>query len=42
MKKNTKIRQKILTEINEDQRTVLNQFIDSSNAKMITNQNFID
>ena len=37
-----KSEKQLLTEENEDQRAVLNQFIDSSKAKMITNQKLID
>ena len=37
-----KSEKQLLTEENEDQRAVLKQFIDSSKAKMITNQKLID
>ena len=37
-----KSEKQVLTEENEDQRAVLKQFIDSSKAKMITNQKLID
>ena len=37
-----KSEKQLLTETIEDQRAVLNQFLDSSKAKMINNQKLID